>query len=39
MKDLGATPSGNSPTEFRAYLTQDLERWAKVVQAAGIQAE
>lgn len=39
MKDLGATPSGNSPAEFRAYLTQDLERWAKVVQAAGIQAE
>jgi tripartite-type tricarboxylate transporter receptor subunit TctC len=39
MKDLGATPSGNSPTEFRAYLTQDLERWAKVVQAAGIQAD
>jgi tripartite-type tricarboxylate transporter receptor subunit TctC len=39
MKDLGATPSGTSPAEFRAYLTQDLERWAKVVQAAGIQAE
>ena len=39
MKDLGATPSGDSPAEFRAFLTQDLERWAKVVQASGIQAE
>jgi tripartite-type tricarboxylate transporter receptor subunit TctC len=39
MKDLGATPSGDSPAEFRAFLAQDLERWAKVVQASGIQAE
>jgi len=39
MKDLGATPSGDSPAEFRAYLSQDLERWSKVVQASGIQAE
>jgi tripartite-type tricarboxylate transporter receptor subunit TctC len=39
MKDLGATPSGDSPAEFRAYLAQDLERWSKVVQASGIQAE
>jgi tripartite-type tricarboxylate transporter receptor subunit TctC len=39
MKDLGATPSGDSPAEFRAFLSQDLERWSKVVQASGIQAE
>jgi tripartite-type tricarboxylate transporter receptor subunit TctC len=39
MKDLGATPSGNSPAEFRAFLTQDLERWAKVVEASGIKAD
>lgn len=39
MKDLGATPSGDSPAEFKAFLSQDLERWSKVVQASGIQAE
>jgi tripartite-type tricarboxylate transporter receptor subunit TctC len=39
MKDLGATPSGASPAEFKAFLVQDLDRWAKVVQAAGIQAD
>lgn len=39
MKDLGATPSGDSPAEFKAFLTQDLDRWAKIVQASGIQAE
>lgn len=39
MKDLGATPSGDSPAEFKAFLAQDLDRWAKIVQASGIQAE
>ena len=39
MKDLGATPSGDSPAEFKAFLTQDLDRWARIVQASGIQAE
>ena len=39
MKDLGATPSGTSPAEFRAFLTQDLDRWAKVVEASGIKAD
>lgn len=39
MKDLGATPIGDSPDEFRAFLVKDSERWARVIKASGIKAE
>lgn len=39
MKDLGATPIGDSPDEFRAFLVKDSERWARVIKASGITAQ
>jgi len=39
MKELGATPIGDSPAEFKAFLISDRERWAKVIEASGIKAD
>ena len=37
---LGAISEGGStPAEFRAWLAKDLERWARVIQAAGVKAD
>jgi hypothetical protein len=29
----------SSPEEFRAWLTKDAERWARVIKAAGVKAQ
>ena len=34
----GAVPMAMSPAEFDKYLRDDIEKWAKVVQASGIKA-
>lgn len=40
LKGLGAiTEGGSTPAEFRAWLAKDLERWARVIKAAGVKAE
>jgi tripartite-type tricarboxylate transporter receptor subunit TctC len=39
MKDLGASPIGDTPDEFRAFLVKDSERWARVIKASGIKAD
>jgi tripartite-type tricarboxylate transporter receptor subunit TctC len=39
MKDLGASPFGDTPDEFRAFLVKDSERWARVIKASGIKAD
>ena len=40
LKGLGAiTEGGSTPAEFRAWLGKDLERWARVIKAAGVKAE
>ena len=37
---LGAiTEGGSTPAEFRGWLAKDLERWARVIKAAGVKAE
>ncbi len=36
---LGADAEGTTPEEFRRYLRADVEKWAKVVKAAGVSAE
>jgi tripartite-type tricarboxylate transporter receptor subunit TctC len=33
----GATLVGNSPEEFAAYLRSEIDKWGKVVAAAGIK--
>jgi tripartite-type tricarboxylate transporter receptor subunit TctC len=40
LADLGGTtlPTG-SPAEFGAYIAAETEKWAKVVQFAGIKPE
>jgi tripartite-type tricarboxylate transporter receptor subunit TctC len=38
MRQLGAVPNYRSPTEFEAFLRADIDRWAKVIAAAGIQS-
>ena len=35
----GITPQSNTPEEFAALIHKDIEKWKKVVQAAGIQPE
>lgn len=40
LKALGAiTEGGSTPAEFRSWLMKDLERWARVIKAAGVKAE
>ena len=39
MKDLGASPIGDTPDEFRAFLVKDSERWARVIKASGIKSD
>jgi tripartite-type tricarboxylate transporter receptor subunit TctC len=40
LKKLGAiTEGGSTPAEFRSWLAKDLERWARVIKAAGVKAE
>jgi tripartite-type tricarboxylate transporter receptor subunit TctC len=39
LKQLGANVHGSSPEEFRTWLGQDAERWARVIKAAGVTAE
>ena len=39
LKQLGAIVHASSPEEFRAWLGQDAERWARVIKAAGVKAE
>ncbi len=35
LKTEGATPVGDTPTEFAAFVRQDIERWAPIVKASG----
>jgi tripartite-type tricarboxylate transporter receptor subunit TctC len=40
LNKLGAiTEGGSTPAEFRAWLAKDLERWDRVIKAAGVKAE
>ena len=35
LKSEGATPVGDTPAEFAAFVRQDIERWAPIVKASG----
>jgi putative tricarboxylic transport membrane protein len=39
MASLGTEPLGSTPEEFAEQIRSDLEKWGKVVKAAGIQPE
>jgi tripartite-type tricarboxylate transporter receptor subunit TctC len=36
---LGATPMPGSPTDFDKFITDETEKWAKVIKAANIKPE
>jgi tripartite-type tricarboxylate transporter receptor subunit TctC len=37
LADLGGTPFGGSPADFGKLIADETEKWAKVVQFAGIK--
>ena len=37
LADVGGIPQPSSSSEFRARIAADIEKWAKVIKAAGIQ--
>jgi tripartite-type tricarboxylate transporter receptor subunit TctC len=39
LADLGATVLAGSPADFRKFISEETEKWAKVVKFAGIKAE
>ena len=39
LASLGLDPVGNTPQQFSEQIRNDLAKWQKVVQAAGIQPE
>lgn len=36
--NMGSTPIGSTPQQFKSYLVGDLEKWSKVVKASGAKA-
>ena len=36
---MGATPVGNSPQQFGAFMRAESDKWAKLIAEAGIQAQ
>jgi tripartite-type tricarboxylate transporter receptor subunit TctC len=39
MHELGATPAGNAPQEFTAFVKKDTEKWRDLVRTAKIKIE
>jgi tripartite-type tricarboxylate transporter receptor subunit TctC len=39
LASQGVDPQHNTPDEFAKLLVSDVDRWAKVIQRAGVQAE
>ena len=39
MTELGATPIGSTPQDFRAFQLSEIQRWKKVVDSAQIKME
>jgi tripartite-type tricarboxylate transporter receptor subunit TctC len=39
LASQGAEPLTSTPDEFAAYLRSEIEKWAKVVKAAGMKAD
>jgi tripartite-type tricarboxylate transporter receptor subunit TctC len=39
LKAIGVDPVGNTPPEMAKFVTEETDRWAKVIKAEGIQLE
>ena len=35
----GAEPVGNTPEQFGAFIKSEIDKWGKVIKAAGLKAE
>lgn len=39
LEQIGLEPATNSPDEFPAFLESELDKWGKVIKAAGIRSD
>ena len=39
LEEFGVEPVGNTPEQFDAYIRDEIQRWARVVKAAGIRLD
>jgi tripartite-type tricarboxylate transporter receptor subunit TctC len=39
LADLGSVPLSMSPSDYRAFIAAETEKWAKVIKFAGIKAD
>ncbi|MGA0024819.1 MAG: Bug family tripartite tricarboxylate transporter substrate binding protein [Burkholderiales bacterium] len=39
LTELGADAVGNTPAEYAAFIQREMDKWAKVIKAAGIKAQ
>ena len=39
LQGLGADPVGNTPEQYTAFMQNEIAKWTKVIQAAGIKGE
>ena len=39
FQDLGITPVGNAPEEFRAFVASETQRWGEVARRANIHLD
>jgi tripartite-type tricarboxylate transporter receptor subunit TctC len=39
LQDLGADPVGNTPEQYTSFMQAEIDKWGKVIKAAGIKGE
>ena len=39
IQGIGMEPVGDTPEQFSAHIRSEIERWGRVVRAAGVKAE
>jgi tripartite-type tricarboxylate transporter receptor subunit TctC len=39
LAELGGVPALGTPSDFKAFIAAEIEKWAKVVKAAGAQVD
>ena len=39
MADIGLTPASSTPEAFDAFIRTEIDKWAKVIQAARIKLD
>ena len=39
LQDLSAEPVGNTPSEMAAFMKEEIERWRRVIQSAGVKVD